>query len=169
MITDHVPAVRLPPDHAGRRRAAAVAARGSREDSGDPTPARSACRPAAAAAAPPEAELGGSGSARNPSRRDTENAPPGVQAAGYPGHDRALAQRNRPPPLGRQVPARQDWPTDDPAEHPGPGPSAGPREPRLGIPQDPRRARRTRRKDRSVHRVDVPLARASLAAPLDAE
>src|SRR6266567_5774050 len=30
-------------------------------------------------------------------------------------------------------------PAGDPAEHPGPGPPAGPREPRLGIPEDPRR------------------------------
>src|ERR1017187_2095366 len=48
--------------------------------------------------------------------------------------DRALAPRHRPPPLGREVHARQDWPAVDPAEHPGPGPTASPREPRLGIP-----------------------------------
>ena len=43
--------------------------------------------------------------------------------------DRALAPRHRRPPLGRQVHARQDWPSDDPAEHPGPGTAASPREP----------------------------------------
>src|SRR5205814_9148467 len=57
---------------------------------------------------------------------------PEAGAAGYPGHDRALAPRHRPPPLGRQVNARQDWPTVDPAEHPGPRPPAGPRESRMG-------------------------------------
>ena len=47
--------------------------------------------------------------------------------------------------LGRQVRARQDRPASDPPEHQGPGPPTGPREPRLGIPQDPRRAGRPRR------------------------
>ena len=75
--------------------------------------------------------------------RDTESAAPGAGAAGYPGHDRALAPRHRPPPLGRQVHARPDGPAVDPPEHPGPGPPAGPREPRMGIPQDPGRAGRS--------------------------
>jgi hypothetical protein len=79
----------------------------------------SACRPAATADAPPEAELGGSGSACNPAQRDTESAPPGAEAAGYPGHDRALAPRHRPPPLGRPVRVRQDRPAGDPPQHPG--------------------------------------------------
>ena len=35
---------------------------------------------------------------------------------------------------------RQDRPPSDPPEHQGPGPPAGPREPRMGVPQDPRRA-----------------------------
>jgi putative transposase len=39
--------------------------------------------------------------------------------------------------------ARQDWTADDPAEHPGTGPTASPRESRMGVPQDPRRAGRT--------------------------
>jgi hypothetical protein len=81
---------------------------------------------------PPEAELGGPGPARGPARPDTESAPPRAEAAGYPGYDRALASRHRPLPLGRQVHARQDWPSDDPAEHPGPGPPASPREPGWG-------------------------------------
>src|SRR5438552_15653433 len=95
------------------------------EDRGNPDPAPPARRRAATAAAPPEAELGGSGPARDPARPDTESAAARAEAAGYPGHDRALAARHRPPPLGRQVHARQDWPSDDPAEHPGPGPPAG--------------------------------------------
>src|SRR6266516_4488645 len=51
----------------------------------------------------------------------------GPAAAGYPGHDRVLAPRHRPPPLGRQVRARQDGPARDPAEHQDPDPPAGPR------------------------------------------
>ena len=35
-------------------------------------------------------------------------------AAGHPGHDPALAPRHRPPPLGRQIQARQDRPADHP-------------------------------------------------------
>jgi putative transposase len=56
----------------------------------------------------------------------------GAAAAGHPGHDRALAPRHRPPPPGRQVHARQDWPTDDPAEHPGTGPTASRENPEWG-------------------------------------
>ena len=48
MITAHVPAVRVPPDHTGCRVAAAVTARGGVEDHGDPDAAPSARRPAAA-------------------------------------------------------------------------------------------------------------------------
>src|SRR5450755_372273 len=142
MITDHVPALRVPPDYAGRRGVAAVAARGDVEDRGDldaAPPARRAAAPAAAAA---EAGLGGPGSARNPARRHTESAAPGTAAAGYPGHDRALAPRHRPPPLGRPVRVRQDRPTSDPAQYPCTGPTAGSREPQLGVPQDPWRTRR---------------------------
>jgi hypothetical protein len=38
--------------------------------------------------------------ARDPAQPDTESAPARAGAAGYPGHDRALAPRHRPPPLG---------------------------------------------------------------------
>ncbi len=78
------------------------------EDRRDPAPAPPARRPATAAAAPPETGLGGPGTARDPARRDTESAAPGAAAAGHPGHDPALAPRHRPPPLDRQVQARQD-------------------------------------------------------------
>ena len=64
----------------------------------------------------------------------------GLRLLVYPGHDCALAPRHRPPPLGRQVHPRQAWPTGDPTEHPGTSPTASPREPRMGVPQDPRRA-----------------------------
>src|SRR3984957_7974087 len=155
-ISAQVPAVRVPPNHASRRVAATVAAREGVEDSGDPGPAPSTCPLAAAAARPAEAELVAPGSAHNPTRRDTESPPPGTAAASYPGHDRALAPGHRRAPLGRQVHARQERPASDPPEHPGTRPTAGPREPRLGIPQDPRRPGRTRHKGRSVHRVGDP-------------
>ena len=44
----------------------------------------------------------------DPARRHTESAAPRTAAADHPGHDRALAPRHRPPPLGRQVRARQE-------------------------------------------------------------
>src|SRR5712692_9167557 len=112
------------------------------EDRRDPDPAPPARRPATAAAAPPEPGLGGPGPAGDPARRDTESAAPGAAAAGHPGHGPALAPRYSPPPLGRQVQARQDRQASHPPEHQGPGPPAGPREPRLGLPQNPRRAGR---------------------------
>ena len=66
MITGHVPAVRLPPDHADDIMAAAVPAEGVVEDRRDPAPAPPPRRPATAAAAPPEPELGRPGPARDP-------------------------------------------------------------------------------------------------------
>jgi hypothetical protein len=122
------------------RVAAAVPAGEAVEDRRDLDPAPSARRPATAAAAPPEPELGGPGPARDPAWRDTESPPPPAAAAGHPGHDPALAPRHRLPPLGRQVHPRQDRPPGDPPERQGPDPSAGPRESRMGVPQDPRRA-----------------------------
>src|SRR5271169_2837786 len=112
------------------------------EDRGGLDPAPSARRPAAAATAPPEAELGGPGTPGDPARRNTESPPPRAAAAGHSGHGPALASRHRPPPLGRKVQARQDRQASHPPEHQGPGPPAGPPEPRLGLPQDPRRTGR---------------------------
>src|SRR6266851_4045117 len=126
MITDHVPAVHVPPDHAANGVAAARPARGDMEDRRDLDLAPSARRPAAAAAAPPEAELGRPGTPGDLARRDTESPPPRVAAAGHPGHDPALAPRPHPPPLGRQIHPRQDRPASDPPEHQGAGPPAGP-------------------------------------------
>jgi len=57
MITGHVPAVRVPPDHPASRRAAAVPPCGSVEDCRDPDPAPPARRPAAASGVPSEADL----------------------------------------------------------------------------------------------------------------
>ncbi len=80
------------------------------EDRGDLDPALSARCPAAVTAAPPEAGLGGPGTPGDLARRDTESPPPWAASAGHPGHHLALAPRYRPPPLGRQVQARQDRP-----------------------------------------------------------
>src|ERR1035438_8161988 len=94
-------------------------------DRGDLDPAPPARCPATAPTAPTAPDLGGPGTARGFAERDTESAAPGTAAAGYPGHDPALAPRHRPPPLGRQVRVRQDRPASDPAQHPGTGPAAG--------------------------------------------
>jgi hypothetical protein len=59
MITDHVPAVRLPPDHARGLMAAVLPARGDLEDRRDLDLAPPARRPATGAPVAPEAELGG--------------------------------------------------------------------------------------------------------------
>src|ERR1039458_3018207 len=77
MITYHVPAVGVPPDHAASRGAAASPACGDMEDRRDPAPAPPARRPTTAAAAPPEAELGGPGPARGSAGPATESAAPG--------------------------------------------------------------------------------------------
>src|ERR1022692_3345670 len=94
---------------------------------------------------------GGPRPPRGAARRDTQSAPEGTAAAGHTGHDRALAPRHHPAPLGGAVHARQDRPPGHPPEHQGPDPPAGPREPRMGLPQDPRRARRPGSKGSSVH------------------
>src|SRR5450631_4351366 len=99
------------------------------EDRRDLDPASPAHRPAAAAAAPPETELGRPGTPRDPAQRDTESAPPRAAAAGHPRHDPALAPPHRPPPVGRKIQARQYRPAGDPPEHPGAGPAASPGEP----------------------------------------
>ena len=156
MITDHVPAVRLPPDHAASRVAAAVPAQGDMEDRRDLDLAPPARRAATAAAAPPEAELGGPGTAHDPAQRDTQSAPPGATAAGDPGHDPALAPPHRPPPLGRQVRVRQGRPPGHPPEPQGPGSPASLREPRMGLPQDPRRAGRPGSKSSGIDRMGDP-------------
>src|ERR1039457_4372499 len=156
MITDHVPAVRLPPDYADGIVAAAVSARGSMAGRRDPAPAPPADRPATAAAAPPEPELGGPGPDRVAVRCDTESPPPRASAAGHPGHDRALAPRHRSPPLGRQVRPRQDRQAGHSQEHQVTGAPAGPREPRMGIPRDPRGAGRPGSENSGVDGVGNP-------------
>src|SRR2546421_190807 len=85
------------------------------EDRRDLDPAPPARRPAAAAAASPEAELGGPGPARDSAQCDTSRAPPRSAAAGPPRHDPALARGHRPPPLGGAVRVRPDRPDRPPA------------------------------------------------------
>ena len=68
MITGRVPTVRLPPDHADRHMAASVPARGDVADRRDLDPAPPARRAATAAAGPPEPELSGPGTGRDPAR-----------------------------------------------------------------------------------------------------
>jgi hypothetical protein len=126
------------------------------EDRRDLVPAPPARRPATAAAAPPEPGLGGPGTALDPARRDTESAAPGAAAAGHPGHGPALAPRHRPPPLGRQVQARQDGQASHPPDHQGPRAPACPRDPRLGLPQNSRRAGRPGSEDSSVDGMGNP-------------
>ena len=126
------------------------------EDRRNLDPAPPARGPAAAAATPPEAELGGPCPARDPARHDTQSPPPGAAASGHPGHDRALAPRHRPPPLGSAVHACQDRPASHPPEHQGPGPPAGPRESRMGLPQDPRGTGRPGSQGRGVDRMGDP-------------
>src|ERR1035438_1943938 len=123
-----MPAVRIPLDHATNRVAAAIPAQGDVEDRRDLDPAPPARGPAAAAAASPEAELGGPGPARDPAQPDSESSPPQIAAAGHPRHDPALAPRYRPAPPGYQVHAGQDRPARDPQGYQGPGPPASTRE-----------------------------------------
>src|ERR1039457_3407616 len=79
---------------------------------------------------------------RRPNLNWADRAPPRDVAAGCLRHDPALAPRPRPPPLGGAIPARQDRPAGDTPERQGTGPPASPGEPRMGLPQDPRRAGR---------------------------
>ena len=126
------------------------------EDRRDLDPAPPARRPATAAAAPPEAGLSGPGTPRDPARGDTESPPTRAAAAGHPRHDPALAPRHRPPPLGCKVDPRQERQASHPPEHQGPGPPAAPRKPRLGLPQDPRRAGRAGSASRGVDGIGDP-------------
>src|SRR5258708_24428722 len=103
MITNHVPAVRVPRDHATCGVAAAVSARAGVADRRDLDPAPPARGPAAAAAAAPEPELGGPGTAHDSAPRDTQSAAPLAAAAGHPPHDPVLAPRHRPSPPRRPV------------------------------------------------------------------
>jgi hypothetical protein len=111
MITDHVPAVGVPSDHATSRVAAAFRARGGVEDGRDLDPASPVRGPAAAAATPPEAELGGPGTAarRAPPASRPAAAPPAPRRAGRVRrgcrHSRTAASATRRP----HAPARSQY------------------------------------------------------------
>jgi hypothetical protein len=155
MITGHVPAVPVPPDHSASRMAAAVPARGGVENRRDPDPAPPARGPAAAAAAPPEAELGGPGPARGTARRDTKARRQGLRLVVTPDTivrwHRDIVRRRQ---AARSVRGRTGRPV--PPEYQGPGPPAGPGEPRMGLPPDPRRAGRPGSQDSGAGRLGDP-------------
>ena len=83
--------------------------------------------------------------------------PPTPRAARHPRHDPALAPPARRPPLDH--PACPTRSTRHPRRPPRPGRPPGHREPHLGIPTRPRRARRPRLPDRRLHRLDDPAHR----------
>ena len=156
-----------PGHYAGRCGVAAVAACGDVEDREDPDPAPPDQRAAAPAAAAAEAGLGGPGPARCPARRNTEGAAPGPAAAGYPGHDPALAPRHRPPPPGRPVRARQDRAGRQLRGTSRPWSAGWPARTRLGIPQDPRRDGRAGRQRRSTGRLGDPQGQRHRPGPAE--
>ena len=107
MITGHVPAVRLPADHAAGRVVVVVPAGGILEGRGDTAAASPARGPAAAARVPAEALVGGPGSDRGAARRDPARRASQPADDGDPGYGTALAPRHRSPPLGGKVRHRQ--------------------------------------------------------------
>ena len=164
MITDHVYSVRVPPDHATTRVAAAVPARGDVEDRRNLDPAPPAPRPTTAAAAPPETQLGGPGHARRLAQRDTESAPPraagcwSLQKRSCAGTATSSAAAGRPGPRAA-----------GPASQPPAGPSRlwfsgwPGRTPRL--PADPRGTGRPGSQDRGLDRMGDPQDQRHRPAP----
>ena len=138
MITDHVPAVRLPPDHATSRMAAAVSARGVMEDRRDLILRHQL------------AIL----QRRQPRRPNLNWADRGLLATLLSVIPTARRQGLRllvtPDTIlrwHRNIVRRRwavrpthhkDRPPGHPPEHQGPGPPASPAKPRMGLPQDPR-------------------------------
>jgi hypothetical protein len=123
------------------------------EDRRDLDPVSPGRRPATVAATPPDYELGGPGTARDPARRDTKNAAPGAAAAGDPDTilrwHRDIVRRRRAAgsmrgKIGRPATRRNIKVL---------GPPAGAGEPRMGIPQDPRGTGRAGSQDRGVDRL----------------
>jgi len=139
MITDRVPAVRLPPDHARSRMAAAVPARGGMEDRRDLDLAPPARRAATAAARRPKLNWADRALLTTLLSVDIPSAPTGLRLLVTPDTilrwHRDIVRRRWG---ARSVPGKPGRPP----EHQGPGSPASLREPRMGVPQDPRRAGR---------------------------
>ncbi len=126
MITDHVPEVRLPPDHADDHVAAAVPARGDVEDRRDFAAAPPRHRPAAPSGAPPEPELGGPGPARDVVRRDTDSVPAQAAVAGHPWTRSRAGTATSPSAAGRPDPCAAGPAARRPARTSQPWPSGWP-------------------------------------------
>ena len=78
-------------------------------------------------------------------------------AARFTENPAALARPPRRPPL--DLPPTTTRPPTHPTADPGPGDADGPREPHLGLPPHPGRARRTRPSGRRFHRMEDPQGR----------
>ena len=110
IITDHVPAVCLPADHANDHVAAAVPARGNVEDRRDFASAPPGHRPAAPPGVPSQAETGRTGPCSRPCPASDRDRRQRLRLLITPGHDRALPPRHPPAALGGAVHARQARP-----------------------------------------------------------
>ena len=84
-------------------------------------------------------------------------SPPTPRAARHPGDHPALAPPTDHPPLDH--PARPARSTSHPRWPARPDRAPGHREPHVGVPAHPRRARRPRLPDRRLHRLDHPAQR----------
>src|SRR5207244_8283264 len=79
--------------------------------------------------------------------------PPLATAVRHPRDSTALAPRPDPTPLDGPPPYR---PATDPTDHPAAGAADGRRQPRLGLPKDPRRTGRARPQAGALDRLADP-------------
>ena len=89
----------------------------------------------------------------------TGGAPGGDAADRHSRHDRALAPRHRPPPMGAPVTPRRLRTPGDASQGAVGGAAAGPGERVAGIPADPRRARGARHHGGAVYGLADPQER----------
>ena len=120
----------------------------------DPGPAPPARRAPTTHAAPAD-DLDRPRTDRRPHPTAPGSPPP--RPARHPGNHPALAPPARRPPLDH--PAEPTWPPCHRRWPARPDRAPGHREPDLGVPADPRRARGTRLSDRRLHRLDDPAQR----------